>query len=722
MAGVVELAPDNYMIATRDNSVYTIRNNKVLPFKFRTPGFPAENNEFLHLYKDAQQNIWFGANRAIAKVNGAVEKIYPVETQARMITTGIDGRIYFAISNRAVGYINEHDSISYLDIGVNLRSYFLSSLRQRKDGSWIITSYNEGIVIASPGKKPLYYKEIDTVKGVPVFNSYEDAEGTLWFPTANGIARLNNGKLQLIGTKDGMPDASAFEILEDKAGNFWIPGNYGVLKVKKSDLIKRYADSTYTIPWTMLDEADGLINRQTVGARHSIISSDGKILVSGVGGLIMIDPAKIQPNTQKPLLAINQVLVDDKPMDMTLPVVVSPGDHRYVFSYSALSFIAPEKIIIKFRMKGYDRDWIISKGERRAVYTNLPPGDHVFEIIASNSDGVWTDVPKQFSFTVKPLFYQTGWFRVLALLALFGLIWLIVRWRTASTRERNIQLEKEVAKRTEELSRQKKELEQTLGSLKSTQAQLIHAEKMASLGELTAGIAHEIQNPLNFVNNFAELNTELNAEGQDALKSGNWEGAGEILMNMLDNEQKILHHGKRADAIVKGMLQHSQKGSGTKEPTNINNLVTEYLHLAYHGLKAKDKTFNAHLKTDLEQGIDNIDIIPQDIGRVLLNLFNNSFYAVSEKSKTAVPDYQPTVKVSTRKTSNGIEISVTDNGNGIPQSIKDKIFQPFFTTKPTGEGTGLGLSLSYDIAKAHGGEIRVESKEGIGTEFTLVLD
>jgi signal transduction histidine kinase len=372
-------------------------------------------------------------------------------------------------------------------------------------------------------------------------------------------------------------------------------------------------------------------------------------------------------------------------------------------------------------MKGYDRDWIISKGERRAVYTNLPPGDHVFEIIASNSDGVWTDVPKQFSFTVKPLFYQTGWFRVLALLALFGLIWLIVRWRTASTRERNIQLEKEVAKRTEELSRQKKELEQTLGSLKSTQAQLIHAEKMASLGELTAGIAHEIQNPLNFVNNFAELNTELNAEGRDALKSGNWEGAEEILMNILDNEQKILHHGKRADAIVKGMLQHSQKGSGTKEPANINNLVTEYLHLAYHGLKAKDKSFNAHLKTDLDPGIGSIDIIQQDIGRVLLNLFNNAFYAVSEKSKTAGPDYQPTVKVSTRKSSTGIEISVTDNGNGIPQSIKDKIFQPFFTTKPTGEGTGLGLSLSYDIVKAHGGNITVDSLHGQSTTFTIIL-
>ncbi|HLO81682.1 MAG TPA: ATP-binding protein [Chitinophagaceae bacterium] len=721
MSGVVELGPDNYMIATRDNSVYTIRNNKVEPFKFRTPGFPAENNEVLHLYKDGQQNTWIGCNRAIAKLNGSAEKIYPVEGQARMVTTGIDGRIYFAVTNRGVAYINEQDTISYLDIGVNLRSYFLSGLRQRKDGNWILTSYNEGIVIASPGKKPVYYKEVDTVKGVPVFNSYEDQEGTLWFPTANGIARLNNGKLELIGTKDGMPDASAFEILEDKAGNFWIPGNYGVLRVKKSDLIKRFADRNYNIQWTLLDESDGLINRQCVGARHSILSSDGKILVVGVGGLIMIDPLKIQANTQKPLLAINQVLVDDQPMDMTLPVVVSPGDHRYIFSYSALSFLAPEKIMIKFRMKGYDRDWIVSKGDRRAVYTNLPPGDHVFEIMAANSDGLWTDVPKQFSFTVKPFFYQTNWFRALALLALFGLIWIIVRWRTASTRERNTQLEKEVSKRTEELSRQKKELEQTLGSLKSTQAQLIHAEKMASLGELTAGIAHEIQNPLNFVNNFAEINAELNTEGREAIGRKDWENAEEILISMLENEQKILHHGKRADAIVKGMLQHSRTSSGLKEPTDINALVDEYLRLAYHGMSAKNDSFKASFKKDFDSTIEKINVMPQDIGRVLLNLFSNAFYAVWEKTKTSGPDYVPTVNVVTRKTNNGIEITVADNGKGIPQALKDKIFQPFFTTKPTGEGTGLGLSLSYDIIKAHGGNIRVESKEGAGTEFLVHL-
>jgi signal transduction histidine kinase len=267
-------------------------------------------------------------------------------------------------------------------------------------------------------------------------------------------------------------------------------------------------------------------------------------------------------------------------------------------------------------------------------------------------------------------------------------------------------------------------LENTLTDLRSTQAQLIQSEKMASLGELTAGIAHEIQNPLNFVNNFSEVNKEMITEAREAISAGNLEDAEEILDTVADNEQKIHHHGKRADAIVKGMLQHSQKGSGVKELTNINALADEYLRLAYHGLKAKDASFSATIETDFDERIGNINIIPQDIGRVLLNLINNAFYAVNEKKKKIGEGFEPEVTVTTRlisDTKNSLIISVTDNGNGIPQNIVDKIFQPFFTTKPTGQGTGLGLSLSYDIVKAHGGEISVESKEGEGTVFSMVL-
>ncbi len=263
---------------------------------------------------------------------------------------------------------------------------------------------------------------------------------------------------------------------------------------------------------------------------------------------------------------------------------------------------------------------------------------------------------------------------------------------------------------------------------------------MASLGELTAGIAHEIQNPLNFINNFAEVNSELIDELKEGIENNNLTEAKSLATTIRDNEDKIIFHGKRADAIVKGMLQHSQSSNGSKEPTDINALADEYLRLAYHGIRAKDNSFNATLKTDFDPAIGMVNIIPQDIGRVILNLITNAFFAVSDKAKMTSqtpyplkggPEYQPTVTVTTKlqhplsggRGSDGamVTISVSDNGPGIPTHILDKIFQPFFTTKPTGQGTGLGLSLSYDIVKAHGGELKVETKEGEGSVFTIQL-
>ncbi|MEJ7626845.1 MAG: ATP-binding protein [Ferruginibacter sp.] len=266
-----------------------------------------------------------------------------------------------------------------------------------------------------------------------------------------------------------------------------------------------------------------------------------------------------------------------------------------------------------------------------------------------------------------------------------------------------------------------KVLEKTLTHLKSTQSQLIQSEKMASLGELTAGIAHEIQNPLNFVNNFSEVSNELIDEMNVELDKGDIEEAKAIAADVKQNLEKINHHGKRADAIVKGMLQHSCSSSGVKEPTDINALCDEYLRLSYHGLRAKDKSFNATIKTDFDDSFGKINIIPQDIGRVVLNLLTNAFYAVDEKKKTGIENYEPTVSISTKKIGDNVEIRVSDNGNGIPPKALDKIFQPFFTTKPTGQGTGLGLSLSYDIVKAHGGEITVESAGGERTTFKILL-
>jgi len=313
---------------------------------------------------------------------------------------------------------------------------------------------------------------------------------------------------------------------------------------------------------------------------------------------------------------------------------------------------------------------------------------------------------------------------LLGVVGVFLLLSLILYVNNRNKRRANVQLQLQKV----EIDKQKTKAEMTLQELRSTQAQLIQSEKMASLGELTAGIAHEIQNPLNFVNNFSEVNKELADELKTELTTGNMQSAIEIADNIIENEEKINHHGKRADAIVKGMLQHSRTSSGQKELTDINTLCDEYLRLAYHGIRAKDKNFNSEIKTEFDPSVGKINIMPQEIGRVLLNLINNAFYAVNEKSKlrSASGGYEPSIAISTkrlneRSNNERVEIRVKDNGNGIPQKVLDKIFQPFFTTKPTGQGTGLGLSLAYDVVKAHGGEIKVETKEGEGTEFIIQL-
>jgi two-component system NtrC family sensor kinase len=277
---------------------------------------------------------------------------------------------------------------------------------------------------------------------------------------------------------------------------------------------------------------------------------------------------------------------------------------------------------------------------------------------------------------------------------------------------RKVELEVLVKERTAALMQQKEELQQALAELRITQDQLIQSEKLASLGELTAGIAHEIQNPLNFVNNFSDVSIELVDEMEIELNKGDKEEAMAIAADIKQNLEKIRHHGKRADGIVKGMLQHSRNKSGERQLTDINVLADEYLRLSYHGLRAKDKSFNATMTTHYQENLPKTSMVPQDIGRVLLNLFNNAFYSINQKQKTAGAAF----------TDSFLEIRVKDNGTGIPEEIQDKILQPFFTTKPTGEGTGLGLSLSYDIiVKGHGGKIDIESKEGEGAEFIINL-
>lgn len=416
-------------------------------------------------------------------------------------------------------------------------------------------------------------------------------------------------------------------------------------------------------------------------------------------------------NETIPLKTIDSILVDD------INGFGTTADER-VFSKSEFYSLIERQ---REQSKGLNIKWQItpivhrvSKDGNSAVFTNDAtikidvPGEPIemdlrFTVVLEFQDKKWFVVHWH---TSKPEYTQSQ-----------TDTWGINKWK-----QKTIELEKIVTERTLDLVEKNKELETAILQLKATQSQLIQSEKMASLGELTAGIAHEIQNPLNFVNNFSEVSNELIDEMNEELDNGDIEEAKAISVDIKQNLEKITHHGKRADSIVKGMLQHSSNGTGTKEPTDINQLIDEYFRLAYHGLRAKDKSFNASLVTDYDESLKKIYIIPQDIGRVILNLFTNAFYAVNERKLKSKSDaYTPTVSVITEKTNNKVIITIRDNGLGIPDEVRDKIFQPFFTTKPTGKGTGLGLSMSYDIIKAHNGNITLKTEKETFTEFSIII-
>ncbi|MCZ4410065.1 ATP-binding protein [Cryomorphaceae bacterium 1068] len=395
-----------------------------------------------------------------------------------------------------------------------------------------------------------------------------------------------------------------------------------------------------------------------------------------------------------------------------LPVNLKiPFEQNYVsFQFTGTQLKNRNKTRYSYYLEGFDEEWSdLSADPYSKNYRNLPAGNYTFNVRSRTFDGVWSE-PATFSFTILPHWTNTWWAWLLYIFTFIMVVGAIVQYRARALQKENALLEEKVNHRTAQL---KKSVE----DLKSTQSQLIQSEKMASLGELTAGIAHEIQNPLNFVNNFSEVSNELIDEMNEELDKGDVEEAKSLSSDIKQNLEKITHHGKRADAIVKGMLAHSRSGKGEKSTTDLNALAEEYLKLSYHGLRARDKTFNADFKTDFDPNLPKVNVVPQDIGRVLLNLINNAFQACAQSGTT-----NPLVTIKTQlSTSDQILVTITDNGPGISDSIKDKIFQPFFTTKPTGEGTGLGLSLSYDIVKAHGGDLSVVSKENEGSEFVISL-
>jgi signal transduction histidine kinase/ligand-binding sensor domain-containing protein len=518
----------------------------------------------------------------------------------------------------------------------------------------------------------------------------EDKDGIVWVSTRGGLVKFNP-ETETFKIIEGLPSNQVAFMMEDLNGNLWFgtPGGISMLDKTNSD-----ADLSFI----NYDNTDGI---NSLPLNTSVVMTDeGKIFYGGIGGLNAFFPGSSNKTLPKPVLTNLIVsekswydIADEIGLDTNISEVKSltlPYDYNNLsFEFASIHFSRPAKNRLAFMLEGIDADWNYSN-RRFASYSNLPPGNYEFLIKGANGDGIWNPEISSLKISITPPWWRTWWAYFI-----YGILVLVLLWQLHSFQKaRTIRIERQKTQQKE--LEQAKEVEKAYSELKFTQAQLIQSEKMASLGELTAGIAHEIQNPLNFVNNFSEVSNELMEEMREELDKGDIKEAKALSNDVSGNLEKITHHGKRADAIVKGMLAHSRSGKGEKSPTNLNALAEEYLKLSYHGLRAKDKSFNADFKTDFDPNLPKVNVVPQDIGRVLLNLINNAFQAVSEVSN-------PTVTVTTERTTNDeIRISITDNGPGIPDDIKDKIFQPFFTTKPTGEGTGLGLSLSYDIVKAHG--------------------
>lgn len=552
----------------------------------------------------------------------------------------------------------------------------------------------------------------------PIQSVFVDSQGIAWAGGIKGLYRFNKEKDRFELVANGSSPVSiqnVLDIIEDNRSNLWINTRNSIVKVSSD----RKKLETYT-------DRNG-VHENRMGYTDDFKAHDGRLFMGHRHGYYAFFPDSVKsPISIAPTLIITDLHVMGNTVLPNVDGIINAGIddakevrlsyHQNTFSFDFLSidFQSERQEHYQFMLENFNEDWISIGGDRKALLYNVPPGDYIFRVKVINGHG--SESERSLAVVIMPPWWRTkiayAAYVLILLTALFGIYRIqkdtIVRRERSRARERELE--------------QAREIEKSYVELKATQAQLIHSEKMASLGELTAGIAHEIQNPLNFVNNFSEINKELLSEMAAEMESGNMSNSKALLQTLSDNHDKINQHGKKADSIIKNMLEHSRSRSGKKEPVDLNVLCDEYLRLAYHGLRAKDRSFNAAFETKLDPTLPKVHVVPQDIGRVLLNLINNAFYAVNDKKKSQADSYEPQVIVSSAFRDSHVELRVSDNGNGIPSNIREKIFQPFFTTKPTGQGTGLGLSLSYDIVKAHGGSLTVETKEGEGTTFVCILN
>ncbi len=640
------------------------------------------NNAVITIYEDREQNLWVATLHGLNlmdKENGTFRHFYP---------------------NRADTSI----------IGLNIST---SILHDKQGNLWVGLWNSRGVYILDP----LENDNRSYLPGSSVIFLLEDSFGTIWAGTTSGLFRYEAETDVFLRFTGLSPMSSFYEahaMVEDDRKYLWVSTNGALLRINpQRDEVSRLG-KTYGI--------EGINFNWNSGYKDP----NGNLYFGHETGYFMFDPEEFRQGPGSPEISFisfqlaNQIVsngdqsLEGENLLKDEEIRLRSDQNVFFIEYAIIDYSNPEENQLVYFLENFDNTWQKATTEGRTYYFNVPTGKYAFRVKAMNSYGVWSE--KKINITVMPPWWHTWWayglYAIVFVLMIFGSD--RFQRRRIKRKERQRALKKELA--------QAKEIEKAYTELKATQSQLIQAEKMASLGELTAGIAHEIQNPLNFVNNFSELSAELVEEMKQELAVGSQQSAVEISDDIKQNLEKILYHGKRADGIVKGMLQHSRMGSGQKELTDINELADEYLRLAYHGLRAKDKTFNADFKAALDDDLPKVKVMAQDIGRVLLNLINNAFYAVSERSKKGEKGFSPRVEVKTSQNGNQVEIRVIDNGGGVPEKVVEKIFQPFYTTKPTGEGTGLGLSLAYDIIKkGHGGELELENKPGEGAEFVIRL-
>ncbi len=760
-------------------NIYDPKKERLYLFQYRGG---SQTNDFRQVTSLGADQLFVGMAGGFSIIDLKASTATYYETRSTMgISTTFsgerttDGKIWVGTGSGLLRFDPKTNTFQLFNGSGGLSSDFAFVLKKdSKDQIWVNT--DSGIHLIDP--KGVSHRTLNKSKGLMTdYNSmlFESSQGEIIIGGDMGISIYNPEEKTIthVSEKSGVSPPTLYDLNESK-GRIQIGSENGIIIVEKPEKNAPNSQWRFTnygkssgLPYNDHNQASSFVTSTGQvwwGAAPILVVNHQDPKIDSIRPVVHIKGMNIMdqnPDFLKPSFYESQLSEDDTlwlsdfskgwtksrlPSDTSyltqnniLWDSISPGyriptglklpydQNSFNFSFVNQASLGRDMIVYRYVLEGEDQEWsTVSPKSSSRIYYNLQPGEYTFKVVTRGFNGVWSE-PASFEFIILPPWWRTWWAYLLFVSLFGGLTFAIVYVRSMWLQKENRILEEKVTHRTSQLNK-------TIEELKTTQTQLVQAEKMASLGELTAGIAHEIQNPLNFVNNFSEMNVELIEEMKEELEKGNLEEVKSLAEDIKGNEEKIMHHGKRADSIVKGMLMHSRSNTGQRDLTDINALADEFLRLSYHGIRAKDKSFNAEFRTDFDPQLPKVSVVTQDLGRVILNLINNAFYACNERltsSKTetqqnsestaASKPYRPLVAVSTKHLGDLVEIRVKDNGNGIPESVRSKIFQPFFTTKPTGQGTGLGLSLSYDIIKAHGGELKVDTEVGQGTEFIILL-